>query len=175
MHELHDAHAQQGTHGVEDGEHGPLIGVVGEHGLARSGAGGLESVPDNPHEVDHRKGDIPQGHHALGDEGSEDVQADDAHRHDRATQDHKGTEFADLRVGAVHHRADDGIGDGIADPHSSNHQRREDPQMQDIITELGHIGQNQDEIDVCGTVVQRKQHQLIRLCTVQSGVRGLAH
>lgn len=85
-------------------------------------------------------------------------------RHDHTAQNHKGPEFADSGAGAVHHGADDGVGDGVAHPHDGDHDGGEDAQMEDAGAKLGHIGQNQDKIDVGSAVVQGEQDQLIGLC-----------
>ena len=167
-HELHDAHAQQGADGVEDGEQRTLARVVGQNGLTGSGAARLERVAKHPDEVDQREADIPQSHHRLGNQREQAVEDDDADCHDCAAQNHERAEFTNFGAGAVHHRADDRVGHGVGDTHDGDHDGGEHTQLQDARTELSDIGEDENEVNVGCAVVEREQHELIRLCAIHA-------
>lgn len=143
-HELHDAHAQQGADGVEDGEQRTLARVVGQNGLTGAGAARLERVAKHPDEVDQREADIAQSHHRLGNQREQAVEDDDADCHDRAAQNHERAEFTNPGAGAVHHRADDRVGHGVGDTHDGDHDGGEHTQLQDARTELSDIGEDEE-------------------------------
>ena len=164
---MHGAHAQQGTDGVENREQGTLLGVVGQNRLPGAGAAGLEGVADDPHRVQRHKHGIARPHHRVGNQRSQAVQHQNTDCHNQVADDHKRTEFAELAVGAVHQRADDGVGDGVKQTHTGDHDGSKDHgQCQNLAAEGRDVGQNQNVIHICGTVVQREQDHLIRLGAV---------
>ena len=167
--ELHNAHAQQAANRVEDGKQRALLGVVGQHCLARAGAAGLERVADDPHKVQSHKGGIARPHHGCGDHGGDAVQNQDADGHDGVADGHKRAELAEPAVGAVHQRADDGVGDGIAQAHGRNHDRgKQRAQCQHIAAKRSNVGKHQHIVNVGGAVVQREKHQLVKFGAVDA-------
>ena len=166
--ELHDAHAGEGTDGVEDREERALLRIVGEDRLGGSCDGGLEGVADDPDRVEEDEETVAQSHHARGDERCEDIERDHGERHDDAADDHEGTELAEAAVGLVHQGADDRVGDGVEDAHAGDHEGgedRRDPQHR--VAEGGDIGEDQYVIDIGGAVVHGEQGQLVRLGAVE--------
>ena len=165
--ELHRAHTQQRTDGVKNREQRALLGVVGQNGLPGTGATGLEGVADDPDCIQRHKHGIARPHHRGGNQRGEAVQHQNANRHDEVADDHKRAELAKLAVGAVHQRADDGVGDGVKQTHTCDHNGGKDHrQCQNLAAEGRNIRQHQNIIHVRGTVVQREQDQLIRLGAV---------
>ena len=157
--------------GVEDGEQRALFGVIGQDRLGGPGDGGLAGAADGPGRIEHDEQRIAQPHHAFGHEGGQHIHQQDADRHDGVADDHEGTELAELAVGAVHQGADEGVGDGVQHTHGGDHDRGKDgAQQQDLAAEGCHIGQNQNVVDVAGTIVQREQRQLIHLGAVYTGM-----
>ena len=176
---LHDAHAQQGADRVENREERALLGVVRQHSLAGAGAAGLECIADDPDEVQSHKRGIARPHHGIRDHGGDAVQNQDADGHNDVADGHKRTELTELAVRAVHQRADDRVGDGVAQTHGRDHDRgKQGAQRQHIAAEGSNVGKHQDIIDIGGTVVQRKQYQLVefgavdirRLCIFAHGL-----
>ena len=167
--ELHRTHAQQRADGVENGEQGALLGVVGQNGLAGTGTAGLEGVADDPDCVQSHESRIAQEHRAGGDERGQAVQHEDAGCHDEVADDHEGPELAELAVGAVHQGADDRVGDRVEQAHTGDHDRSEDHgQGQHLAAEGGDVGKHQHIVHVRCAVVQREQHQLVGLGAVQA-------
>ena len=165
--ELHRAHTQQRTDGVKNREQRALLGVVGQNGLPGTGAAGLEGVADDPDCIQRHKHGIARPHHRGGNQRGEAVQHQNADRHDEVADDHKRAELAELAVGAVHQRADDGVSDCVKQTHTGDHNGGKDHgQCQNLAAEGRNIRQHQNIIHVRGTVVQREQDQLIRLGAV---------
>ena len=168
--ELHRTHAQQRADGVEDGEQGALLGVVGQNGLAGTGAAGLEGVADDPDKVQAHKRGIACPHHRIGDHWGDAVQHQNAGGHDKVADGHERAEFAELTVRAVHQRTDDRVGDGVAQAHGRDHDRgKQSAQRQYIAAEGGNVGKHKDVINIRGTVVQRKQYQLVKFGAIDAG------
>ena len=122
MEQLVAAHAQHRADGVEDGEHRALIRVVRQHSLTGAGNAGLERVADDPDEVNQRKQDVAHRHHRFRNERKQDVQADNGNRHDDRADYHERAELAPAGAGAIHQRANNRVGNGVADAHNRNHQ-----------------------------------------------------
>ena len=168
--ELHNAHAQQTADGVEDREQGALLGVVGQNRLTGTGAAGLEGVADDPDKVQAHKRGIACPHHRIGDHRGDAVQHQNAGGHDKVADGHERAEFAELTVRAVHQRTDDRVGDGVAQAHGRDHDRgKQSAQRQYIAAEGGNVGKHKDVINIRGTVVQRKQYQLVKFGAIDAG------
>ena len=160
--ELHGTHAQQAAHGIEDGEQRALLRIIGQNGLTRAGAAGLEGVADDPHGVQSHKGGVAQPHGVGRDERSKAVQRQYTGRHDEVADDHERPELAELAVGAVHEGTDDGVGDGVKQTHTGDHHRsKQHAQRQHLAAEGGDVGKHQHIVHIRCAVVQRKQHQLV--------------
>ena len=151
---MHDTHAQHGADGVENGEHGALVRIIGQNRLTGSGAGSLEGIADNPDGIDQRKEYITQPHGRLRNERREYIEGYHADGHYGAANHHKGTEFADFCGSTVHQGTDDRVGNGVEHTHECDHDGGIHAELQHAGSELGYIGKNQNKIDIGSTVVQ---------------------
>ena len=109
---------QQGVvHTVEGGEHGTLLGIVGQAGLSRLGDHTLEGVADvvnSAADDEEPKAECGVVRQLVGD-----MEHDKAHdAQNDIADDHEGAVLTKLAVGLVHHEAHEGIGNAVPDTHN---------------------------------------------------------
>ena len=159
-------HAQQGVkHGIEHGEHGALLRVVGHTGLGRLGDAALEGIAND---VEHVENDVGGEPGSLGnlrndpeDQAREDCQNDIA-------QDQEGPVLTELGAGLVDENADEGVGDAV--PHTQqggdgagHHYGNADKAGKEVAD-----GHERKQVQVGGSVVQSVKPDLPRFRAVDA-------
>ena len=81
-----------------------------------------------------------------------------------------GRNLPELTVRAVHQRTDDRVGDSVAQGMAVTMTGgKQSAQRQYIAAKGGNVGLSKDVINIRGTVVQRKQYQLVKFGAIDAG------
>ena len=180
-HHVYQDNGAHHAHHVPDDELGPLVGFVGNTGLARFGTGRLGGIPQD---VD----DVTQDEQGPAESRRTDRADQEEHKDDRESQhdvadDHVGPEFSQLAVRLVYEGSDDRIGDSVENPHARHHRRKDDGQgghgrrgenapdetaAQVVSTVVGDEG-HQRQVAVSRGVVKGKKNHLVGFRYIDEG------